>query len=79
MPSTTMPYAEEVAERIRAVVENHRVIHEGHELTVTISLGLSMLGENTADKDELIRMADEALYVSNRLLKNSDFTVKMTF
>jgi len=70
MPSTTMPYAEEVAERIRAVVENHRVIHEGHELTVTISLGLSMLGENTVDKDELIRVADEALYVSKRNGRN---------
>ena len=70
MPSTTMPYAEEVAERTRSTIEKHCIMHEGNELTVTISLGLAMLEPNVADKDELIRRADEALYRSKENGRN---------
>ena len=70
MPSTNMPYAEEVAERTRANIEQHRIVHDGHELTVTISLGLAMLEPDVADKDELIRRADDALYRSKENGRN---------
>ena len=70
MPSTNMPYAEEVAERTRANIEQHRILHDGHELTVTISLGLAMLEPDVADKDELISRADDALYRSKENGRN---------
>ena len=70
MPSTTMPYAEEVAERIRSVIENHKIPHGEHTLVVTISLGLAMLDAATPDKDALIRRADAALYESKRNGRN---------
>ncbi|MBR9982022.1 MAG: diguanylate cyclase, partial [Desulfatitalea sp.] len=53
-----------VAERIRAAVADHRVAHNGEQLTVTISVGLSVLDAGTFDKDALIRRADTALYRS---------------
>lgn len=70
MPSTAMPFAGEVAERIRALIEGHRIPHGEQELTVTISLGLAMLQDDTADKDALIRRADAALYRSKKNGRN---------
>ena len=70
MPSTSMPFVRDVAERMREMIQNHEVIHEGNVLRVTISTGLSMYDENTATKDELILRADEALYTSKREGRN---------
>lgn len=64
LPMTGPGQAGEVAERIRAAVENHRVMHDGNALQVTISLGLAHLEAALADKDELISRADDALYRS---------------
>ena len=64
LPMTQAAQAEQVAERIRAAVENHRVMHNGNALQVTISLGLAILTRNSVDKDELISLADNALYRS---------------
>jgi diguanylate cyclase (GGDEF)-like protein len=64
LPMAGRAAAEHVAERIRAAVADHRVTHNGAQLTVTISLGLSVLDAGTFDKDDLIRRADTALYRS---------------
>ena len=64
LPMTGPGQAGQVAERIRAAVENHRVMHDGNALQVTISLGLAHLEAALADKDELISRADDALYRS---------------
>ncbi|MVF12716.1 diguanylate cyclase [Ketobacter sp. MCCC 1A13808] len=70
LPTTSIPRAEEVAERIRSSVANHRVLHEGQQLTVTISIGVSMLQDDIPGKDELIRRADAALYRSKKHGRN---------
>lgn len=64
LPSTNMPYVEEVAERVRTTIETRNIPHQDEILNVTISVGLSMLNDSIKDKDELIRRADEALYRS---------------
>jgi len=59
--------AVEYAERIRATVEEH-VFSLGAK--VTMSLGVASLPEDVATGDDLIRAADEALYVAKRLGRN---------
>ena len=68
-PSTSKVDAADAAERIRHAVEQHRVHHEGHQLTVTISSGLALL-DSEEEKDALIRRADEALYRSKENGRN---------
>ena len=68
-PSTSKVDADDAAERIRHAVEQHRVHHEGHQLTVTISSGLALL-DSEEEKDALIRRADEALYRSKENGRN---------
>ncbi|RLU03455.1 MAG: diguanylate cyclase [Ketobacter sp.] len=70
MPSTPMPHARDVAERMRLMIQNHEVIHDGNVLRVTISAGLAMYDAITDSKDELIQRADEALYTSKREGRN---------
>lgn len=70
MPSTTLPMARDVAERIRALVENHRIPHDEQVLSVTISMGMAVLDNAIADKDAMIRKADEMLYESKRNGRN---------
>ncbi len=64
LPMTYGDKAQQVAERIRAAVEAHRVVHLNEKLQVTISVGLAVLDAGTGDKDALIRRADAALYRS---------------
>lgn len=70
MPGSNLQHASMVAERICNIIEIQRIVHDGNELRVTISLGLCMLSPNIADKDELIRRADEALYQSKENGRN---------
>lgn len=70
MPSTTLPMARDVAERIRTLVAKHRIPHGEQVLSVTISLGMAVLDNAIADKDAMIRKADEMLYVSKRNGRN---------
>lgn len=64
LPMTLKEKAELVAQRIRREVENLRVAHNGEQLKVTISLGLSCLEDDIIDPKILLRRADSALYQS---------------
>ncbi len=59
-------YAGEAAERFRRMIRQIRFLHQGHEVVVTASLGAACapLHGNTAE--ELIKRADEALYLSKQ-------------
>lgn len=59
-----------VAEKIRATVENLEISYGTELLHVTISLGVAAFPGHSKEKDELIRLADEALYRSKRSGKN---------
>ena len=71
LPDTTVESAMEIAERIRARIEEHVfVLPEGKRMHITISSGLSMLVTDTADPNvrelanELVDHADQALLMA---------------
>jgi two-component system, cell cycle response regulator len=62
LPDTDAAAAERVTEKLRCEVAGTRVQHDGHELSVTVSIGMATWdGE---PPEELLRRADEALYAA---------------
>lgn len=64
LPETGVDAAAEVADRIREAVAALEVPHLGQSLSVTLSLGVAGLDEETPDAAALIRRADQALYAA---------------
>jgi len=54
----------QVAERLRGSVERHRIRYQTFDRNVTISLGVAEAHAGTRSIDDLIKAADEALYVA---------------
>lgn len=72
-PNTTEARAAIAAERLRMTVEGHVVRVDKLELAVTVSLGVAeRTGEMTAP-DELLRVADDALYAAKDAGRNRTF------
>lgn len=68
---TTCVTAELVAERIRRQVETHQFLGaEGQTISLTCSIGYACCPDDTASKDELLEMADKAMYVGKAAGKN---------
>lgn len=71
LPETNLDQANEVAERIRKKVENCTFDGELAGLQLTISLGVTTLSPVAeVSQDELIRVADEALYTAKSKGRN---------
>ena len=71
LPETTLDQAREVAERIRRRVENFQFKGELSGLKLTVSLGVSWQpAEGIISETELIRLADEALYLAKNNGRN---------
>jgi len=71
MPETDLKGALVVAERYRKRVEDFVLIEKGHKIKTTISLGVACYphpGVNSVD--DLIRLADNALYKAKRNGRN---------
>ncbi len=65
LPETTLDNGKLVAERLRSLVERHAFQYEGKTFTVTISVGVSATaGDQTLTPHDLIRQADEKLYLA---------------
>jgi diguanylate cyclase (GGDEF)-like protein len=63
--------AEKVAERIRRLVESHIFLAaEGYSIRLTCSIGYSCCPEDTMSKQELLEMADKAMYAGKSSGKN---------
>jgi diguanylate cyclase (GGDEF)-like protein len=63
LPHTPPVAAAQVAERIRKAVErNPFQKDEGYSLKITASFGVASCPENAKSKEELLRLADEAMY-----------------
>lgn len=63
LPETSLDGAKLFAERIRSKVEQSRLNHDGNELSVTLSIGVSCtLVTNCEKTSDLIEAADQALY-----------------
>ena len=57
-------HAREVAERFRRMIRQARFLHEGREVAVTASLGVACSPAHGVMAEELLKRADEALYLS---------------
>ncbi len=66
LPQTGSEGARKVAERLRAAIEETRVdVGDGHILQVTMSFGVTQLGESDqASAESVLKRADDALYES---------------
>ncbi|MCG3175553.1 MAG: hypothetical protein MOGMAGMI_00486 [Candidatus Omnitrophica bacterium] len=62
LPDTAKDQAAQLAERIRASIEAHRIVLRRTESRVTASLGVSSYPEDGRAKEELIWAVDRALY-----------------
>ncbi len=68
---TSCELAEVVAERIRRQVEAHLFLHsEGRDIRLTCSIGYACCPDDATKKEELIEMADKAMYVGKASGKN---------
>ena len=71
LPRTTIEVAAEVMERIRRVVDEHEFSNKDAVLHRTVSIGLASADRSDRyGSDDLIRMADEALYEAKRSGRN---------
>jgi len=61
---TDPEHAREVAERFRRMIRHARFLLEGREVTVTASLGVACSPAHGVGAEELLKRADEALYLS---------------
>ena len=69
-PQTSLPGAIRAAERLREAIASAPFEYDGHPLPqVTVSLGLAAL-EQTANSQQLLARADEALYRAKRSGRN---------
>jgi diguanylate cyclase (GGDEF)-like protein len=62
MPETGLDGAHQVAERVRQIVAGSLIENKDAAISVTLSLGVAGMKENTNNLDELIKHADQALY-----------------
>lgn len=71
LPETDRPAAKALAETIRRMVEAHRIIFEGQEIRITISIGVA---EFNADRHQgttdLLMEADKNLYIAKNSGRN---------
>ena len=70
LPETETQGAQTFAERLRARIEQTPVETDAGEISVTISLGVSVIDQSIADHTAWIRAADHALYQSKESGRN---------
>lgn len=70
LPSTGLPGALVVADRLRRVIESQRVRFDGVDIRYTISGGLAAMGDCLIDLDTLMKRADRALYAAKGAGRN---------
>jgi len=71
LPDTDTPKAYKVAERLRLAMENHAFVAEaGLNLKLTASLGVATFPDQARDKEELIKLADQAMYQAKGARRN---------
>ncbi|MBI2354465.1 MAG: diguanylate cyclase [Deltaproteobacteria bacterium] len=68
---TNCTTAGKIAERIRGLVESHHFLaEEGYDIRLTCSIGYACCPEDTMSKQELLEMADKAMYAGKTGGKN---------
>ena len=69
-PNTTNEGAVQAAERLRSAVEQHRITDGNTEVGINISLGVAERTGAMSKPDDVLKAADDALYVAKRTGRN---------
>ena len=76
LPQTPPNNAIQIAERIRKSVENNVFLKkEGYSLKLTASFGVASYPESANSKEELLRLADEAMYRVKYQTRNGVYAI----
>lgn len=76
LPQTTPDAATQIAERIRQSVEHNIFLKkDGYTLKMTASFGVASYPESAKTKEELLRLADEAMYRVKYSTRNGVYTI----
>ena len=70
LPSTDLEGAVKIAERIRTTIADAELKIDGHVIRYTVSIGVSAVDEHVTGVDMLLKLADDALYVSKHQGRN---------
>ncbi len=70
LPETHLQGAKIVADRVRSLIEEEKIIFHDKEIPTTISIGVSSYPENGASIHDLFQLADQALYSSKSKGRN---------
>ncbi len=66
LPGITKEEALTVAERLRKVISNHMIKHDDKKINVTASFGIAEMRNDVEAPEELLREADENLYLAKK-------------
>lgn len=76
LPQTPPKAAVQIAERIRKIVEQNVFLKkEGYSLKITASFGVASYPESAKSKEELLRLADEAMYKVKYQTRNAVYAM----
>jgi diguanylate cyclase (GGDEF)-like protein len=70
LPEATPDRAMAAAERYRTLIDGRPVIAKGHQISVTVSVGVSIADAGMAGFDEVLKRADIALYEAKNSGRN---------
>ncbi len=71
LPETNKKDAVMIAERLRSTIENHQFLkHKGLSIQFTASFGVANYPSDASSKEDLIKMADDAMYKVKHTSKN---------
>jgi len=77
LPQTTREAGFIVAERLRRLIEGHVFLkREGFNIQITASLGVASYPDNAKNREELLKLADRAMYRGKFLRKNTVFAAR---
>ena len=76
--NTSLKEAEKMAEKLRDIVLNTKVVYEDKELSFTVSIGIATLvSDNSKDIEDILKQADDALYRGKAMGRNCIVTVDL--
>jgi diguanylate cyclase (GGDEF)-like protein len=70
LPDTDLVGALEVAERLRQAVEERQIEIENGTVSMTVSIGVAVISEQTTEYEQLLKQADDALYRAKEAGRN---------
>jgi len=70
LPDCSKEKAAELAEKVRDRIAGQTIILRRVKTTITVSIGVASLSQNVASKQELIHLADQALYKAKQSGRN---------